>query len=240
MDNFFDYTATVVPAQTDKAGRLRLSALLCLQQEAGNAQLDGLGITVPFLLAHERTFVLTRTAAVIGRLPAAGETATVRTWAREIKGVQFFRCFTTTDEKGKVLAESVSVYALIDTESRRVLRPRELDPLGSIPSRALSNGCPDPLRAADVETPVLAGTYTVPTDRIDWNGHLNNVYYADILQEHLPAVYKNASIGGFSLRYVREVREGETLTLRCGEGDGCACVRGFRGEELCFEGTVRQ
>ena len=71
--------------------RLRLSALLQLQQEAGERQLAENGMSYNALVDKGVAFLVTRLCSNITRLPEMGEEVVLKTWHRDIKGVQFFQ-----------------------------------------------------------------------------------------------------------------------------------------------------
>lgn len=237
MQNPFEQQVTVAQGTTQN-GELRLSALLRLQHAAADTQIADIGLDVDTLLSHGYAFIITRLNVRITRLPRAGETVTVRTWPRNTKGIQFFRCFEVLAADGTVLADCVSVYALVDTVNHTLQRPSVLDSIAVIPDLSVSNACPDPARRLPEMTTVPAGDLVVPEAWIDWNGHMNNAYYADILQDFIPDVYKMRPIMGFQLHFAHEITAGEQMAVHTAEQDGTVLVQGMRGADLCFEGVV--
>lgn len=237
MQNPFEQQVAVAPEQTENSV-LTLASLLRMQHAAADVQIAGIGLDVDTLLSHGYAFIITRLNVRVSRMPRAGETVTVRTWPRNTKGIQFFRCFEMLDAAGTVLADCVSVYALIDTVNHTLQRPSVLDSIAVIPDLGVSNACPDPARRLPEMTTVPAGDLVVPAEWIDWNGHMNNTYYAEILQHYLPETHKTRSITGFQLHFAHELLQGETMQVCVGAQDGTALVKGMRGQDVCFEGVV--
>ena len=237
MQNPFEQRVTVEESMTQN-GELKLSALLRMQHAAADVQIADIGLDVDTLLSHGYAFIITRLNVKINRLPRAGETVMVRTWPRNTKGVQFFRCFEVFAEDGSTLAECVSVYALVDTATHTLQRPSVLDDIAVIPDLGVSNSCPDPARRLPDVLTMPVGGLVIPEEWIDWNGHVNNAYYADILQNFIPDVYKTRPIRGFQLHFAAETLAGELMMVCTAEGDGAVLVRGMRYKDLRFEGIV--
>ncbi len=247
MDGIFTQKLTVPSYAVGADNRLRLSALLQLQQEAGERQLSEIGLSFAELKEKGVAFLVTRLKSRIHRLPAMGETVTLSTWQREIRGVQFFRCYTLTDEDGERLADSVSAFALTDTDTRKLLRPNAID-LAALPAAPDENGCPDPGRE---EPPALVEVASIRPrwSELDPNGHVNNTRYADYLCDHLPSGMDKKRARELYIRFEREIRPDDRLTLSAaeerwtneGQTGGVAWVAGAHARgtafvaKLCYE-----
>lgn len=238
MQNPFTHTVTVSSDRCGPDGAVRLSHLLRLQHDAADCQLTGWGLQVDALLAHGYAFILSRICVQTHRLPRAGERITVRTWPRNTRGIQFFRCFEIYGEDGSLLTESVAAYALLDTATHTVQRPSVLEAIAVIPDLGLSGGCPDPVRRLPDIPTAPVGSLVIPAAWIDWNGHMNNAYYADILQDFIPDVYKNRPVTGFQLHYAHEILAEQTMEVFGGADGNTVSVRGIRGDVTCFEGVL--
>lgn len=237
MQNPYEYRAGITADMTEN-DVLRLSALLSLHHAAANEQLVELGLDVDALLSHGYAFIISRLRSCVTRLPRVGETVTVRTWPRNTKGVQMFRCFSVLDENGALLVDSVATYALIDTATHTLQRPSVLDSIAAIPDLGVSGTCPDPDRRLPEGLGMPVGGCVVPPEWIDWNGHMNNVRYADVLQNFLPEKYAARPIVAFQLHFVRELLVGEMMLVCVAETEDGVSVQGLRGKDLCFEGVV--
>ena len=228
--------------------RLRLSALLQLQQEIGERQMDEHGMSFSVLRARGIAFVVTRLRSHVTRLPEMGEKVIFTTWHRDIKGVQFFRCYTMTDEQGNPLIDSVTAFALVDTEHHRLLRPDALADLGWPNQPDCVNNCPDPGR--EVPPPLVeVAAFRPRWSELDPNGHVNNTRYADYLCDNIPSGMDRKRVTDLYIRFDKEIRPDDRLSVSAAEerwqddtktgGVAWVCGAHARGDafvaKLCYE-----
>ena len=199
----------VIPTfATDRFNRLKNSFLLSLAQEVAGDHSALLGTD----FGHTRLYwVVTRQKVQITRLPAAGETVTLETWPMPTTRVAYPRSTIAYDAQGNELFRSISLWVLMDPESRAMvlpgksgvtvdglLRGSELAVPGSLTPRVLEN----------------TAARTVCYTELDVNGHMNNARYLDWLDDLLPsAFHENHSPREFTVCYLSEAREGETVEL---------------------------
>ena len=214
----------VASFDVDSADRMRLSAVLRYQQEAGEQHLGPAGLGWRDLSGHGIAFVASRWHAVIHRLPTLEETVTLTTWHRDRRGPRFFRCYEWRDADGGLLIEGVMQFALVSVTDHRLLRGDEFTALAPLPDASRGVGCADPARFALTDG-VAAGTYEVRWSDIDRNGHMNNTRYADLMWDFLPTVWQARDPADVELYFAGESRQGDVLSLcvSMDSADGC-CV----------------
>lgn len=232
IQNEYAFPLTVASYDVGADDRLRLSAILRYQQEAGERHLAPGGMGWNALMTHGIAFVASRWRTRIHRLPHMGESVTLTTWHRERKGPRFFRCYEWRDAQGALLIEGVMQFALVSVAEHRLLRGTEFDVFGvqDQPHRTVS--CGDPSRWS---LPAMAAgdTYTVRRSDIDRNGHLNNTRYADLLTDVLPT----DAVAELELQFAGECRLGDTLTLATG-ADDALYVSGTTERGVAFAARV--
>ncbi len=246
-----DYKETfAVPSYAVGADNcLRLSALLQLQQEAGEQHMTRNGLSFATLQDKGVAFVVTRLSVHITRLPQMGETVTLTTWHRNIRGVQFFRCYTLTDQNGAPLTDAVTAFALVDTKNHRLLRPDALGELCFPDQSARNVNCPDPVKElppAMVEVAAVHPRYS----ELDPNGHVNNTRYADFLCDNIPSGMAGKSPKELLIRFERETLPQDLLRITAAEqrvdngGIAWVCGSHTRGDafaaKLCYEDTYER
>lgn len=222
---------------------LRMSSQLKLQQEAGELQFTQGGLGFEELMRHGLAFVITRANSIIYRTPRLNEQVRLVTWHRSSKGAQFYRCYQFLGSDGELLIDSVSAFALIDPDTHKILRPSVFSQYAITGQPNRLNSCPDPERWNLPKNLTKAGSREVRWSDIDYNGHLNNAIYADIVFDAMPRDMREREITGFSIAYLHEALEGERISLKSG------VVSGESGEEVwvagdhergrCFEACVR-
>ncbi|MBQ7314538.1 MAG: acyl-[Clostridia bacterium] len=217
---------TVDPHDTDLNGVCRASALLQYMQTAADHQLAERGMTYEALRAQNRAFLLSRIQMEFTDSPRAYTHLLSGTTPCESRGFRFLRCYELTQDD-VVIGRAVSVWALIDTESRALIRSESFPlpcPLSEAPSVV-----PAPIRFPSLLREI--GTYTVTYAELDQNAHMNNTHYPDIYAHFLPM--RGHRIEGLSISYMHEARQGDVLRVLCAEADG---VYYFR--TLLADGTV--
>ena len=137
------------------------------------------------------------------------------------RGFSFLRCYKL-ERHGELIGRAASVWALIDTESRALVRVNDIE-LG------LTTEDPLDLAVNHFALPsrmVKVGTYTVGYGDADQNRHMNNTRYPDMYSSFLPLEGKR--IRQMSIAYMNEAPLGEELTVELAESDGLFYVRTLR------------
>ncbi len=217
---------------------LRPSSLLQLQQEVGERHFGGGGLGCEELLREGLVFVLTRLRTEIRRPPRLNETVRVETWHRQAKGAQFFRCYRVVTPQGESLVESVSAFTLVDPVEHKLLRPSVFDRFGITGQDRTVEHCPDPARIRLPEGLQPVGEHRVRWSEIDFNGHLNNTRYADIVCDYAPGGMDGRRVTGLEIGYHREARPGQPLTLSAADDGAAIWMRGTREDGPCFDARM--
>ena len=128
--------------------------------------------------------------------------------------------------------------AAVGVEYHRLLRPDAFEPYGLLTQPERRNDCPDPVKWKQPDDMKPAGDHVVRWSEVDWNGHLNNTIYANYLCDYLPGGMKGKRITGFSIAFVKEAVEGETLHMTAAEREGEAFVTGAHDRGVCFDARL--
>lgn len=143
----------------------------------------------------------------------------VETWCRAMRGASSSREFAVYGEDGALLVRALSNWARVDKDTHALSRITPDLAVAYGPEGERTNmGEPwIPRISAEGETQ-RERTFRVERNVIDANGHMNNVYYADVASLSLPEA---AAYGEFRIYYRRPALLGEELTCRLmthGEG----------------------
>ncbi len=225
--------------QTVDVGPDRLltpTAQLRLQQEAGEKHFGEGNLGFAGIADIGMAFLLCQNNAVIYRRPAATEDIVVKTWSHSVKGAKFFRCYRFEDTNGNVLIDSMATFVLVDVRSHALLRPSQF-PYDIAHHPELPHTCPMPPRLKETEEMTFCGEDVVKYSQLDFNGHLNNTRYADIVFDHLPPQTID-SLKGFSIAFMHEAVLGDRLVLSKSESDDEILVVAKNGEKTCFIAKV--
>ena len=213
---YYSQTYTTKWHDTDADGILRPSALLVYMQETANLQCRAYGMDLNDLYRDEGLgFLLARAAVRILAPLHAYEEIEVRTWCPVSKGFTYLRCFSV-HRGGELVALCLSHWALMDARAKKLVPCRDFQrdfPLGDLPDESL---LPGRVRIpADV---VLedAGERRIVYSDLDFNLHMNNTKYPDMICDYLPDM-TGKWVTGLSLSYLKEAAYGDTLTVRRAE-----------------------
>ncbi len=215
---------TVNTHDTDFNGELRPGRLLAYMQETANLQLQEMHPSNDELRARGLSFVLSRIAINQYHPIFACNTIEVQTWACESKGLLTTRCYRVLRD-GEIAAEALSVWGLLDLESRRPVRVSEVGSDYS-PEQQLELDLPRRFVIPSDAQLHLVGEHTVSYAETDKNMHMNNTCYPDMFCDYLDlAECRPASI---LINYNAEAPKGATLKIYMAQYDGCYFFRSVR------------
>ena len=226
---------------TDGDGILRPSALLVYMQETANIQCREYGMDLNDLHHIEgKGFLLSRMMVKILAPLHAYEDIEVRTWCIDNKGYNFIRCFAVYrgDEQ---MALAVSHWALLDVTEKKMIRTTDFRrdfPYGEMPDETLR---PPRVRIPAATDMEIVGARTIVYSDLDFNRHMNNTRYPDMICDFLPSM-EGRRVTSLSLSYLREAAFGDTLAVSRapmeGEGEGYL-IRTTRPDgAVCLEALV--
>ncbi len=202
----------------DYNGVARTSAILQYLQSAAEAQLTENGMSYDELKGQGRAFILSKIRLEVTSALGVGIPVSAITFPCDSRGYSFLRCFALECD-GKIVARAASLWALIDTDNRSLVRVNDFElGLDTLPANDL---VPERIRLPENMSRV--GEYTVRYSDIDRNRHMNNTRYPDIYSHFLPLDKK--MITNITVSYLNEAKMGDTLTVMRGEEDGAFYFR---------------
>ena len=148
---------------------------------------------------------------------------TVKTWPLKSNGVRYFRNFSVTDEMGNIVASARSLWAVLNSQTKRVTLGAKVYPENF-------SYCEDELggrlsRLTDTESKNLSGSFYPSFSDLDYNGHMNNAKYAD---HSLDFAYSgiDRKIASLQIDYHKEILYGEKINVFSGENDKTIKLKG--------------
>lgn len=182
------------------------------------------------LHAHERGFgyeavVKDHTAWVLSRLtmeisdyPGFDEELTVETWIEDVTRYFTQRCLRFINQQGKTVGYARSIWAAIDTESRK---PKDIlswrPDIGDFITTEIDCPIRKPGKVPEVGGEPKSG-YTVRYSDIDINGHMNSIKYIEHTVDIFDLdIFKSKSIRSFEIMYLAECAFGDKLKLHLTE-----------------------
>ncbi len=235
------YRYRIEPRDIDASLRVRLYSMGDLILQAANDDADMLGFGVRDLNLGNASWVLSRMAVEMRRLPARHEQIDVYTWVSDYGRLFTTRNMTVTDDKGVEIGAAVTLWAMIDLDTRRPLDLSSLANKGT----SLVDRQPPIERPRKVGMPaadqifaqgLVERDYTVVYSDIDFNGHVNSMKYLEWMVDTLVAGPGGETVRGdrghrFDINYVHEAKLGERLTIRHGVDGAGDCHFDIRNAE---------
>lgn len=211
MEPIYRQQFHIDPVAVDRFGRLKPSMLLLYAQEVAGHHSDLLSFTYDDLAARGLFWAVIRNRVQITRLPREWETITLETWPMPTTRTAYPRSTVAYDEQGNELFRSVSLWVLMDLNTRSMILPGKsgVELEGTL--RGIELASPRSLMPRPMER---SRSRTVSFTDLDVNGHMNNTRYLDWLMDLLPSSFhKDHPVKDFTLCYMNEAREGQTLDL---------------------------
>ena len=238
MEPIYRKTFTLSDMEVDCFGRLKLSNMLYLAQEVAGNHSELLGVGFDTLAQKGIFWAVTRHRVQITRLPVRGETITVETWPMPTTRVAYPRSMVAFDAQGNELFRSISLWVLMDANSRAMVLPGKsgVDVVGQLTGMELET--PKSLVPKNMTD---SAVWTVTYSCLDRNGHMNNTKYLDWVDDLLPAhFHKDKTARELVICYLSEALEQQQIVLDWNLSEnGCLQVDAHREKTGVSQGKER-
>ena len=187
----------------DRHRKMTVAALVRQMQEAAMQNVMELKVSVWDMEEQHFSWVLLRKNLKVNRIPLVGEKLQIVTFPSGFDRVFTYRDFYVYDEKGESVATSSTTWLLLDTHTRRMVRIPDFV-LAYTPQIPPAEDC---LPRAQVNLPTFEEVNSALTFRtgfhdLDFNGHLNNVFYIQWMLETLPDdILAKGELKSLSIQY---------------------------------------
>ena len=230
MEPIFRQQYDISAIHVDCYGRTKPSVLLYFAQEAAGAHCLELAVDWDTLSRRNLFWAVIRTKMQITRLPKTGETITVETWPMPTTRVAFPRSTIGYDAQGNEVFRSISLWVLMDTNTRAMVLPGKsgIALEGTLRGNELATPGNLPLQVLEQQVSRRVGFC-----ELDRNGHMNNTRYMDWVADLLDSSFHaRHRVQEFTICYLSEAKEGEEIRISWSLGDGpCLQAEGKRTGE---------
>ena len=222
---------------TDATRIVRPTQLLVYMQETSNAHLDSTGHNLDRLRdEHSLAFLLSKTKIALYAPLYAHEEIRVETFTAESRAFGFNRYYRIL-RGDEVIAAADTTWALIDLNSRQLCKADAFD-FGFEHEPALDTGLPPRFRVPHNDELELLGERRIVYSDLDYNMHMNNTRYADMLCDFMP-LEDVPAIKGMSLSYLHEAAFGDVIKIYAKKSDGRYSFRTVNQNGItCLEAEV--
>lgn len=190
------------------------SRLMVYMMETANMQCEQYGFGLDKLRDEKGLgFVLGGIQVSISKPLYTGDEIVINTWCKPTRGYSFMRYFELT-KNGETVAEAASTWALLDIVNKTMVRGDEsYDACFPIDEPLDAKELPRRARASKKEL-IEAGKRLIVYSDIDYNMHMNNTRYPNMICDHLPDM-NGKRLSKLSMTYVREAPLGAQLRVLC-------------------------
>ena len=211
MEPFYTQNFQITDNVVDRYGRLMPSKILFFAQEVAGQHCNLLSVDYETLAQKRMFWAVIRHRVQVTQLPLRGETLRVETWPMPTTRVAFPRSVVAYDEEGKECFRSISLWVLMDLDTRNMILPGKsgISVVGTL--RGTELAAPNSLVPKSLNA--IRSRSVCFTD-LDRNGHMNNTRYLDWIDDLLPSEFhRQHEIREFTVCYLSEAREGQELAL---------------------------
>ena len=212
MEPIFQKDFEITDICVDRYGRLKPSMILLYAQEIAGMHCNELALDYDTLAKRRLFWAVTRHKVQITRLPTRGETIHIETWPMPTTRVAFPRSMVAYDAKGNECFRSISLWVLMDLDTRNMILPGKsgICVVGTLRGNELLS--PNGLIAKPLGSRRSRNVCFTDLDR---NGHMNNTRYMDWIDDLLPSPFHmRSTVKEFTVCYLSEAKEGQELDIR--------------------------
>ena len=197
----------------DFTGKMKLSSLfLCCQDCAGeHAKTMGMGNDI--LKSHKALWVLARVRVDILKYPLWKDEIFVETWIHKYNRLEFMRDFLIKDIKGEILAKATSKWAIIDKDTRKLRKIRDIynGDIPTVDKRAIHCKLGKLKPNGKLEK---SYERVVRYSDIDLNEHLNNSKYVDFIMDSFTVEeHKKYLVSSIEINFSSESFPSDTIVF---------------------------
>ena len=241
MPREFTKQITVIEPECDITKRMSLANIMRHAQQMGSYHLHEVGIGYNRMYEDGMVFFVSKMLITIHRRPGFDEPLLLTTVPKKPKGAQFIRDTYFDTISGERLVEVSIAWLLVDPQEHKILRPSKFDRYG-IEMFPNDGEYITGYRIRRPEGPGERHLRQVKYSDLDYNFHVNNAIYSNIVCDLVPLeILLEREIASFGILYQKEARAGQVIDLElvCAEDGDTFYVGGRLGEARCFESEIK-
>ncbi len=235
----FSETYKVCWHDTDAGRVIRPTRMLTYLEETANHQCASFGKDLDLMRDEDQMgFILTRIELRAHALLRKGDEIRVDTWVSDVKGFSTCREFSVY-QGDRCVWEGSSIWALVRVDTHALCKMEDYPyPY----PREEGHDYKPPMRL-QMEGLEVVGTYPVSYAVTDYNGHMNNTFYPDVVMNFLPSdVARDFYPERIVILFHNGVPGGQILTIRRGTDaeNPDAYLFSAEGEDgkMCFQARL--
>lgn len=224
---------------TDADRRVRITQMLVYMQETSNIHMESCGPSLDRLRDENKlAFLLSKIRMSIYKPLYAFEDIEVQTWTCDNHGFAIPRFYRIV-RNGEVIADADTTWALMDLDGMRLVKGDILADIYDFENEpADSIDVPQRFKLPAGAVLEDIGERRIVYSDLDYNMHMNNTKYTDMLCDLIPIEHVGR-IKGVFLSYLNEAAFNDTLDIRHVFADGTHYFRTVGREgKTCLEAEL--
>lgn len=213
MDYHYKENFLVGYGEVDQHNRMKLSSLLNFLQDIATMHSKTIGYGTTKCKELGIGWMLLSWQIKMYSYPKGDTNVEIKTWSRGIKGIHAGRAYEVVDEDGNLVAQVDSIWALVDVNTKRPMRPLPgmADSYGAIERNFFEN---EKVRIDTPENVDNVVSLKVQRRDIDTNRHCNNTKYIEYAIEAVPQeIFDKMQIEELQIVYRKPVVYNENIKV---------------------------
>ena len=226
---------TIRSYHTDLNRRLTINKLCSFFQDIAGNHTVACSVGWDIMQEQQVFWVLSRMKIEVTSYPEWWQKIKISTWSTGTNGLFAYRNFKVEDEAGNLLVKASTMWLMVNTETRRIVRPAEY--MKDFPRCEDQLFDSEPEKIPELINAVEFDPATVVFTETDMNMHMNNVSYVEriINSFDFDFLIKN-NITTFEINFLKEAVPGDNLKVcrqKISENEFlCSIVRVPDGTEM--------
>jgi medium-chain acyl-[acyl-carrier-protein] hydrolase len=205
---------TIRSYHTDLHRRLTIPTLCSFFQDIAGNHTVACGVGWEVMQEQNVFWVLSRMKINVLSFPLWRDKIRISTWSMGTDGLYAYRNFKVEDENETLRVKAASMWLMVNTETRRLVRPGEYMRDFPLCSEKLFDENPEKIPALNnsVQTDLKKVTFT----ETDMNIHMNNINYIErIIDMYDFDFLMKHEIVDFEINFLKEAVPGDWLKAGC-------------------------
>ncbi|MDA3817928.1 MAG: thioesterase [Prolixibacteraceae bacterium] len=204
---------TIRSYHVDVNCKLTLPKLCSFFQEIAGNHTVACGVGWDVLQRENVFWVLSRLKIDVDKYPEWQDKITIRTWSNGLEGLMAVRHFQVLNSKGKELIRAISLWLMVNTETRRLVKADEF--MRDFPVNTERLYDENPGKIKPLKEPVSFDPVQVSFTETDMNKHMNNVNYIErIINSYGYDFLLENNIKHFEINFLKEAVPGDVLKVQ--------------------------
>jgi acyl-ACP thioesterase len=202
--------------EVDFKDEMKVSTCLSLMEEVACSSADELGFGYSYVKAKGCAFMVTNICLEFLKPIRLGEVIKAQTWPLPPSYVVFGREYQFLSQTGEPLMRASSRWCLIDMATGKLLQSKVIDnqDYSTYNTAKVLESVQWKIPAFEGDDGELRFSLLIANSEYDHNMHVNNTRYADYCMNCFTIdELQERAITKFSIAYIKQCREGETLSF---------------------------